>query len=122
MTVIEFIEGDTIAFRTAHTNVQLDLERDVRECAIGNKGSRSLLLWALIAATREQTKAIREFTALAKQQAEDIKNRTEHITPENLLGMVTEQMPELLKILNAAGVSSGGDTGSRTIVPGANGS
>ncbi len=120
-TQIEFLNDDTIAFRTAHTNVQLDLERDVRDCAIGDKGSEVLLLWAQIAAIREQTAAIREFTKLAKTQAERAESLMEGRSPADILDLVGDKFPDILKMLGAAGIGQP-QPGAKVVPPGNSGS
>ncbi len=120
MDVIRFFGDDVIEFRSNGVNVQLRLDHAMTECARGDRDATGLLMWAQIAATREQTAAIREFTQLAKTQAKRADELMESRSPESILELVTKGFPEVAKALQDAGIGPH-PTGTRTIVPGANG-
>lgn len=124
---VVFLAGNRIEFKWGDGKmILLTLEDSIETLARGG-GRTELLVWAQIVETREQTEAIREqteaireFTQLAKTQAKRADELMESRSPESILELVTKGFPEVAKALQDAGIGSQ-STGTRTIVPGANG-
>lgn len=114
MDSIVFDSSTKITFESHNMGVTLDLETTLGRFGADKKlAPLELLLWATIAATREQTEAIREFTRFVEKQTAATHERAKGLTPDTLLDLVTERFPDILASLGGAPVPDA--TGPRTI-------